>query len=290
MTPADARQLLAAWRPGTADAGDPEVSQALDLARRDPELARWWTAQETFHRHAAATLRATQPPAGLADRILAARKTSRPAFVPPTRIPWWTAVAASLALAAGIWFAVRPAPAPPEDGFDTFRSRMVRAVLREYRMDVVTNDLASIRSFLSRHQAPADFELRPPLASTPPLGAGLLSWQGRPVSMVCLDGGGLGTLFLFIAPQESLRKGAPTDLQFSQVSQLATASWSRDGRTYVLAAVATPDQLRQWMETTRRDQARLDRLNWRPPAAKPSTSSCAPAASPNPRTPIQAPT
>ena len=94
---------------------------------------------------------------------------------------------------------------------------------------------------------PADFELDPALARVPAIGAGLLSWQGKPVSMVCLDGGGLGTLFLFIAAAETTVPEPPAQPEIVAVNQLATASWTRHGRTYVLAAVADPERLREWL-------------------------------------------
>jgi hypothetical protein len=279
MTPAEARLVLAAWRAGSADPGDPDVAQALDLARRDPELGRWWEAQAAFHGEVAQALRSASPPADLADRILAARKTRHPRFSQPPgpaartarSIPWWTAIAASLALLAGLWFAFRPR-GESEPGFDVFRGRMVRAVLREYRMDVVTNDLPAIRGFLAGHRAPSDFELPPTLAATPALGAGLLSWQGQPVSMVCLNGGDLGTLFLFVASADTLPHAPLETLEFAQINQLATASWSRAGRTFVLAAVTTPDQLRQFLNTPRPDRAAV----LRPPHATPSSSASQP--------------
>ena len=36
----EARQILLLYRPGTADAEDPQIAEALALAKREPELAR----------------------------------------------------------------------------------------------------------------------------------------------------------------------------------------------------------------------------------------------------------
>lgn len=258
MTSAEAREILAAWRSGLPGTTPLDVEQALELARHDSQLGSWWQAQESFHRTALEALRAPGPPPGLADRILAARKVHRPSFVRSTpAIPWWIGIAAALVAVGGVWFAFR-GRGMDDDGFEVFRSRMVRAVLREYRMDVTTNDLTAIRGFLARHEAPADFDLSPPLASAAPLGAGLLSWQGRPVSMVCLDGGKLGTLFMFVAPAETLHHDVPGEPRFEQVNRLATVSWSRGNRTYVLAAVADLAELRRWFASTLPEHASLD--------------------------------
>ena len=37
----EAKNFLLLYRPGTADADDPQIAGALALAKRDPELARW---------------------------------------------------------------------------------------------------------------------------------------------------------------------------------------------------------------------------------------------------------
>ena len=122
MSPAEARQVLAAWRDGLGGKPDPEVLEALALAGRDPELAAWWNAQQAFHRGTAAALRAAPPPADLAERILAARKVRPAEFSPRPRASAWLAAAAAVAvLAGGLWVTYRPRPVPMA-GFDVFRS------------------------------------------------------------------------------------------------------------------------------------------------------------------------
>lgn len=237
MTPELARLVLMAWRPGIAVEDDPRLTAALELARRDPDLGRWLRQREAFHTTLTRAVREVPVPADLADRILSARVVSRPRFRP---YALWTALAAAAALILFVGLRVLlPRPDSGGDSLDTFRTRMVRTVLREYRMDVVTNDLSSIRAFLATRNAPADFVLPPGLATLPPMGGGRLSWQGRGVSMVCLDGGRLGTLFLFIAPSSGLPAPSTREPQPAQVNRLATLSWTEGTRTYVLAADAS---------------------------------------------------
>lgn len=234
MTHDQARRILSGWRPGIPVDDDPELGEAVKLAARDPELGRRIAEAQPFHDAVRRALREQPVPADLADRILAARKTLRPAFNFAPLVRAAAAVVLLLAGLTGVLLARRPAG--PSDDFVTFRQRMVRTVVREYRMDVVTNDLAAIRGFMTAHDAPADFVLPPALATLPPIGGGLLSWQGRSVSMVCLDGGRLGTLFLFIVPADSVRAGRPEIPATVMVNRLATLGWTRGDRTYVLAA------------------------------------------------------
>ena len=171
-------------------------------------------------------------PHDLKNRILARAKTIRP--VRQWRQPAWIAAAAALAFLLGLAaFWVRP---EPENSLDTFRSRMVRAVLRQYSMGIETSDMMQVRHFLATNNAPADYVLPQGLARAPTLGAGLLSWQDRRVSMVCLEGANRDTLFLFVVDRDSVKPPPPSAPQFAQVSKLMTASWSQGGKVYVLAA------------------------------------------------------
>lgn len=248
MTADQIRQRLAAWRPGIPIDSDPELSEALHASRQDPSLAPWLHQQQAFHAAMARALREQPVPANLAERILAARKTVRPSFrIPP--FAWAAAATAAVLLLGLLLRPFWPGTAPRADDYPTFRNRMVRSVVREYRMDLVTNNLAAIRGFMAQRAAPADFELPSALASLTPMGGGLLSWQGRKVSMVCLNGGPRGTLFLFVVPADSVASGRPQSLESAEVSRLATVAWTARDHTYVLAAHTTVEDLRRLVGT-----------------------------------------
>ena len=59
-----------------------------------------------------------------------------------------------------------------------------------------------------------------------------MDWQGKPVSMVCFDWNGKETLFMFVL-DEALANGATP--QIAPVKKLTTATWSADGKTFILA-------------------------------------------------------
>lgn len=81
----EARFVLNAYRPGGQDAGDPRFAEALEQARRDPVLERWFSESlafdaamaERFARHRAAVRfareysrwRKGQPPTPLVQAI-----------------------------------------------------------------------------------------------------------------------------------------------------------------------------------------------------------------------------
>ncbi|MGI8957989.1 MAG: hypothetical protein ACR2II_13910, partial [Chthoniobacterales bacterium] len=71
MNEQEARLILQACPPGAADRSDPQVVEALQMAERSPELARWLAEEQAFDRAMSAHLAALPAPFGLKTRILA---------------------------------------------------------------------------------------------------------------------------------------------------------------------------------------------------------------------------
>lgn len=242
MDSSQAKKILALYRPDTADADDPEVAEALEQARRDPDLGRWFADHCAFQKVVRAKLRETPVPDGLKERILAGER--------PRVIVWWkrpevlAAAAAVVVLItlSGWWFGGRP-----ETGFPAYRDRMVRHALRVYRMDLVTNDLNRIREFLVRQNGHGDYVLAKGLEKLPGEGCALLSWQGQRVSMICFDRGNNDELYLFVINRSALPNAPRAEKpEFARVNKLMTASWSMGDKTYVLAGQGDQEFLRQY--------------------------------------------
>lgn len=240
MNAIEAQTILLAWRPGHGDLRDPEVAEALELVRRDPALKDWFERHGDFQRAVAKSFQQIPVPGNLRARI------AQPNIVAPApwwRKPGWLAAAALVLLLglAALW--VRP---PSENSLSVFRSRMVGTVLRQYTMELATNDLVQIRSYLDRHGAPADFVLPGKLGRQPLLGADVLSWRGERVSMVCLESPAKDTLFLFVVDRASVDGTSPNITDFKQVNKLMTGSWTQGGRIYVLAGSGSRESLQQY--------------------------------------------
>ncbi len=242
MERAQAKEILTRWRPGAHLDSEPEVQQAQHVAQSDPETARWLERHRQFQDATSQALRQLPVPSDLARHILAHQPVLRPVFrwTQPLR---FAAAAALVAAAFWLWSVLQVAPG---SDYTIFRSRMVRAAIREYRMEITTNDLPTIRSYLASHQAPADFEFPSGLASLPPIGAGTLSWQGGRTTMVCLDGGPDGMLYVFVVPETGLSSAPPTETEFARVNRLSTGTWSHNGKTYVVASSASLEAIQKY--------------------------------------------
>src|ERR1051325_8947113 len=79
-----AKEILLRYRPATVDDSDPEILEALELARRDPELAHWYAQHQAFHNIVRDRFKQLPVPAGLKEDILAGYKV-KVAPIPP----WW---------------------------------------------------------------------------------------------------------------------------------------------------------------------------------------------------------
>jgi hypothetical protein len=243
MNRAEAKRILLPYRPGTDDARDPEIAEALALAGRDLELQGWLAQHVAFHESMRTKLRGMPVPARLMDAILAERKTVRPVFW--QRPPVWLAAAAVLVLLLG--FATLWLQPQPPDRFADFRSRMVRSALRQYSMDIVSDDMQQVRQFMADRAAPADYRLPAGLARLSLTGGGALKWRNQPVAMVCFDRGDNQMLFLFVLERAAVKDAPPSEPQATQVNKLMTVSWSDGDRTYVLAGPAEENFVKKYV-------------------------------------------
>lgn len=243
MTPAQARQVLLLHRPGNGEAPDAETAEALRLAREDPALRAWHEEHCAFQAAMRGKFREIAVPAGLRDRVIAAHEIVRVPF--RRRGIFWLAAAACVALLLTLAGVLRKERAP--DGFADFRSRMVRTVLREYRMDIVTNDMAAVRGFMDSRGAPADYAVTAGLGKLSLTGGGLLKWRGNPVAMLCFDRGDREMLFLFVLDGAATKDSPPPAPQTEKVNKLLTVSWTAGGKTYVLAGPEEADFARKYL-------------------------------------------
>jgi len=241
VSPDEAKEILLLYRSGTADEHDAQVVEALQLARQDPALGEWFARQQAFQQAMRARFREIEVPQSLKAALLERQRIVHPLQHFWQRPVWMAAAAIFLALFSLtiVWFR----PSVP-DRFSHYRQSMVSEAVRNYGMDLVTQDPKELREFIAQRGAPADYDLTGGLAKLQLKGGGLLRWRGNPVSMVCFDRGTGTTLFLFVLKRSAVKDPPPaptSHADLAQVDGLMTASWTEGSDTYVLAGPAEPN-------------------------------------------------
>jgi hypothetical protein len=250
MNPEQAKEILSLYRPDTADANDPAFAEALALSGNDAELKQWFDAHCESYKALRARFREIPIPPGLKEQIVAERKVHTEKFQ-PRRVA--IGVAVSLALLLLVYGGINLQESRARTSLPAFREWTVSNSLRLYRMNLETNDLGQIRKYLAENGFESNFTLPAPLQKDArPTGCTLLQWNGKHVTMVCfrsgkqLAPGETSDLFLFVADQSAVRKSKDA-VSVTKVDPATTASWTSDGRIYLLVAAGDENFLRKYL-------------------------------------------
>jgi hypothetical protein len=243
----EAKFILNAYRPGGQDASDPRFAEALEQARRDPVLERWFSESIAFDTAMTEKLRATEVPPDLRENILAGVKVSRPLRSP--FIKW--AIAAALVSMAIVGSLIWHGPRKHSGlaGWQNQALDVVSSLVRnESSFDVQSHNSGELLAWLRANHAPAAQTLPQELAKLESLGCKTFSWNGTPVSVMCFmrPNGGLVHL---VARRESGMpdRGPKREPRVVQRDRWATATWREGEMTYMLALEGAPDQLRSYL-------------------------------------------
>ena len=245
MNNQEAKLILQAYRPGGQDASDPLFTDALQQARRDPELQKWFAEEQAFDACVQARLQqAIEIPFGLKANLLAQRKTVRPKVW--WRQPLWltaaTALLALLATLAVVW--LKPSSQPQ---FADLREVMVQNSLQESgHVTFTAQDLTQVRDWLKTQNVAPNFELPAAFHDAMLHGCKVLDWHGHKVTMLCLMPNGGSHVDLFVIDCTRFRDFKPTETaQFAKADGVTTAAWCNGDKTYLVAGNLNESQLRK---------------------------------------------
>jgi len=248
----EAKYILRAYRADGQDASDPLFREALTLVKCDPELAEWFAAEQALEIPIAKKLGAFPVPPGLKAQLLAARKIT-PLFRWWQR-PIWRAAAACFVLLLGLGVFLIQQSAHRDFGqgrtlFVQYRDTMADfAGNKLLRLDLKSRDVKEIRQWLTQKNAHDELILPAGLDGLPGIGCRVLDWNGKTVSLVCFELANRQKAHLLVIDRATFKDAPAESPQFAQVGNVATVTWSRADKTYVLVCKGGNEpELRQLM-------------------------------------------
>jgi hypothetical protein len=242
----EAKFILNAYRPSGLDADDPCFDDALEQARRDPVLERWFSESIAFDAAMTEKLRDIPAPPDLRENILAGVKVSR--RVRSTFIKWAIAAALFVTAVVGsvIWQNTRPVHLAEwqRQALDVI-SALVR---QDSSLDLQSRNPDELLAWLRANHAPAALKLPDNLGKLSSLGCKAFSPNGTPVSVICFmrpDGGLIHLVATAATPATNrVANVKPTLLR---QGKWTTATWREGDMIYMLALEGSPDQLRPYL-------------------------------------------
>jgi uncharacterized membrane protein YbaN (DUF454 family) len=252
----EAKQILLLYRPAV-DRDDPDFTQAIALAKADPELDTWFQQHCAFQNGVSSAFKSIAVPEGLKEQILSERKAH---LTLTSRRRALVAACAVVVIAfCGVltYRSISP-PKPILDySFANFQTNMIGKILRYPDMDIVTNDVQAIRSDLAK-RGQSDLVFTPGVdkivGMTKIAGTGgkALEWQDKPVAMICLNSGKNGKpktpdLFLFVVDKASIQSPPGATPVVTQIKRgVVSGSWTSGDKTYILAGLGDENFLKQY--------------------------------------------
>ncbi|HEV2330899.1 MAG TPA: hypothetical protein VGY56_19130 [Verrucomicrobiae bacterium] len=256
MNPTQAKQILSIYRPGTADADDPEIAEALSLVRGDAELSRWFDEHCVRQNVLREKLREVALPAALREQIISERAAKMRAASRREKLTAIGAVAAilvSLALLAAFYLPRNQTVPVLPNTLANYQSQMTGVALSGYYMTAMTN-LDQVHSWLAQNHGPSDYILPAGLKKAAVTGCTVQPWKDAKASMICfrqgktLPPGQPGDLWLLVVDQSTVKDPpAAASPTFTTINGLITATWTQGGKLYLLAAKGDEQTIQKYL-------------------------------------------
>jgi hypothetical protein len=242
----EAQFVLNAYRPNGQDAADPQFSDALAQARRDPVLQRWLDDSIAFDKAITEKLCAVEVPAGLRESILAGGKVSRPsAWMRPSHK---LAMAAAILLFAVAGSVIHEISKPRLAGWQTEGLDVISSLVKgKSRFDFQSHNSAQLVAWLADNRAMTATEIPHRLLELQSLGCKTFSWNGTDVSVLCFVSDGREVHLVMTKASAMANRAVNGEPQMVQRGEWATATWRSGEMVYMLALEGSPDQLRSYL-------------------------------------------
>jgi len=235
----EAKFILKAYRPGGADAGNPDFKAALDQAARDPGLHAWFEREQACDKAVSAKLKSVPIPAGLRASILAGGKMSaeRRAW---WQQPTWLALAASLAILLSTAVAWRMRG--PRTDWNQLTAQILDDAAHDERHGSHGLAAKNLVALVSQPTTKLSSPLPIDLSRLKNEGCRTLAVAGHEVMEVCFGRNG-GEFHLYVMARPASRD-VPAGPHFEAQKGMHSVMWADAQHLYVMATTQDESALR----------------------------------------------
>jgi len=231
------------------DSENADVRAALDLLRTDPELARWFAAEQALDAALAGKLAGIPVPPALKADILAGPRVSR------RRSGWrnplvWAAAAAVLVVLGVVAVPHPPAKIATVATLGEYRSDVGAAFAQMnahgFKPDLGVGSMAEVARFVSSQHSPLGNPAAPGgLARVKPVACRVIEWRGQKVSIICVGRSGLEA-HVFVVDRKVIRDSGDVDLKsIARAAGYPVVAWEDAGHAYVMVGNTKTTDLTQ---------------------------------------------
>ncbi len=231
MTPEEAKFILEARRPDGSDDADPQMAEALAVAKNHPQISRWLGEQSEFDMVIAGKLSGVSAPPRLRERIVAGQCVGRGrSWVAFRRLlPLAAAIALLLSIGA-VWLR-----APGGNTFAAFGADAEKFINEkwDHRFDLPESDFGRIGEWVAKQDGAAPADVPPGVAGSKMYGCKLYEWNGHKATLVCFSAADGGTIHLVVTRREGVSNPPGTSPIHFRHGDFNMAAWSRGDTVYV---------------------------------------------------------
>jgi hypothetical protein len=246
------REILSAYRPGGADAGDPRFAEALERCKADPELSQWLHGERSLDQNVAGALQGMAVPPGAKASLLATADVTQNNVIKAFfRRAQFGAIAAGLVIGIGgaVW-AMQTSKTTTSDSLPLLAgecpsSQLVAWIDGLQSLDYKGNTSGEVLGWLSNTGAPIPSVLPAGLDVGSVNGCKVFQRDdGQPVTLICfMSRGELVHFFTWEAPAGDHPSTDVEPTWFSRATWNG-ASWSEGNQVYALMGRVDPEKIK----------------------------------------------
>jgi hypothetical protein len=245
-----AKVILSAYRQDGADAQDPFFTDALQQARLDPELGKWFEEQRAFDQRIFQAIQRIEAPASLKEVLAAAGQGSKARPRPRSRIQW-------LALAAVLFVSgillVGPLGVNRSSNNNTLAVFQKDALVMLSgqpgpKLDFMTPSLPATQAYIAKEQGPLAPTLPAALKEMHTAGCMVTEWHHYRISVTCFLAPDGELVHLVVLPKDALA-GAELPRAFQAADGWRMAYRERDGVVMFWATRAPMNELQNLLQS-----------------------------------------